>query len=118
MSVADAERSGARRFRLWIGAGVAGGLIAAAAVPGGTALWGADEPPAAAGPPVLEETTTSGIDHVYDGEFAFFVGGGVAILDCDANGLPDADFWGRCQPGLARTSFRSPTSPHTWLRSC
>ncbi len=28
-------------------------------------------------------------NHVYDGGWEHFVGGGVAIMDCDANGLPD-----------------------------
>lgn len=28
-------------------------------------------------------------DHVYDGGWEFYVGGGVALLDCSGNGLPD-----------------------------
>ncbi|MFZ9629381.1 MAG: FG-GAP repeat domain-containing protein, partial [Ilumatobacteraceae bacterium] len=32
---------------------------------------------------------TAGIDHVYDGEFPFFVGGGVATFDCNDDGLPE-----------------------------
>ena len=34
-------------------------------------------------PQLIDETATSGVDHVYDGEFPFFVGGGVATFDCN-----------------------------------
>ncbi|MFV2063038.1 MAG: CRTAC1 family protein [Chloroflexota bacterium] len=40
-------------------------------------------------PHFVEETATAGIDQVYDGEFAFFVGGGVGVFDCDADRRPD-----------------------------
>lgn len=42
------------------------------------------------GPPrFVDETESSGIDHTYDGEYPFSVGGGVAVLDCDDDGRPD-----------------------------
>ena len=54
-----------------------------------------DDPPAAAGPPsFVDETASSGIDHVYDGEFTFFVGGGVAVFDCNDDGRQDLFFAG------------------------
>ncbi|NBO84279.1 MAG: hypothetical protein EBV14_02860, partial [Actinobacteria bacterium] len=34
-------------------------------------------------PIYLDETAAAGITHAYDGEFPFFVGGGVATFDCN-----------------------------------
>ena len=36
--------------------------------------------------------------HVYDGDFTFFVGGGVAAFDCDDDGRPDLYFAGGTNP--------------------
>lgn len=47
-------------------------------------------PAAALGAPhFVEETATAGIDHTYDGGTTFFVGGGVAVFDCNDDGRPD-----------------------------
>ncbi|MBN2112897.1 MAG: CRTAC1 family protein [Acidimicrobiia bacterium] len=75
----------------WLAAGFAGGaLVTFGLVAGARALWGEEAPPAALGAPrLVEETAAAGISHVYDGEFQFFVGGGVAVFDCDDDGLPD-----------------------------
>lgn len=40
-------------------------------------------------PLFLEETASSGFDHTFTGERRFVVGGGVAHLDCDGNGMTD-----------------------------
>jgi enediyne biosynthesis protein E4 len=54
-------------------------------------------------PRFTEEAVAAGIEHMYDGSYEFFVGGGVAAFDCDANGLPDLYFAGGSQPaGLYR----------------
>jgi hypothetical protein len=45
-------------------------------------------------PLLIDETTSAGIDHVYDGEFPFFVGGGVATFDCNDDGKPELYFAG------------------------
>ena len=40
-------------------------------------------------PSFVEETASAGIDSVYDGEWEYMVGGGVATFDCNGDGYPD-----------------------------
>jgi hypothetical protein len=89
-----------RRAIGWFSAGLVGGAaVALAGVFTVRALLAADEPPAALEPPrFVEETATAGIQHTYDGEFLFFVGGGVAVFDCDEDGRPDLYFAGGANP--------------------
>jgi hypothetical protein len=79
------------RAWVWLAAGVAAGALAAGGLAlGAGAAFLPDLPEAASAPPrFTEESTEAGIHHVYDGEFEFFVGGGVAVLDCDEDGMPD-----------------------------
>jgi len=90
------DRTGVR----WLLAGfVGGGLAALGTILGLQALFGPDEPPTASDPPQLvEETATAGIEHSYDGDFLFFVGGGVAVFDCDDDGFPDVYLAGGAKP--------------------
>jgi len=47
-------------------------------------------PAAALGPPrFVEEAAAAGLRHTYGGDHRFFAGGGVAVLDCNADGKPD-----------------------------
>lgn len=45
-------------------------------------------------PRFVEESTAAGIQHVYKGGWEFFVGGGVAVVDCDGDGRQDLFFAG------------------------
>ena len=49
-------------------------------------------------PRFVEEASSAGVVHAYDGDFTFFVGGGVATFDCDDDGLPDLYFAGGSRP--------------------
>jgi hypothetical protein len=52
--------------------------------------FGQATPATALGPPhFVEEAAAAGLDHTYDGDFTFAVGGGVAVLDCNGDGKPD-----------------------------
>ncbi len=49
-------------------------------------------------PRFVEEAEAAGIHHVYDGDFRYVVGGGVATFDCDGSGLPSLYFAGGANP--------------------
>ena len=55
-------------------------------------------PDSAAAPSYVDDTNNAGIEHVYDGEFEFFVGGGVAVFDCDDDGRAELYFAGGSEP--------------------
>src|SRR3972149_5774756 len=40
-------------------------------------------------PRFVEETMQAGLSQAYDGDWEFYVGGGVAVFDCNADGRPD-----------------------------
>jgi hypothetical protein len=89
----------------WLAAGVAAGALAAGALAlGAGAAFLPDLPESASPPPhYVEESSAAGVDHVYDGGFEYFVGGGVGVFDCDDDGRPDMYFAGGENPaGLYR----------------
>ena len=49
-------------------------------------------------PHFVDDTSASGIDHRYDGEFEYFVGGGVAAFDCDDDGRDELFLAGGSEP--------------------
>jgi hypothetical protein len=54
-------------------------------------------------PRFVEETASAGMATTYDGPFAYFTGGGLAVLDCDDDGRPDIYVAGGANPaGLYR----------------
>ena len=68
---------------------VAGTAIVALAVSG---LGGVAAPArrAALGPPrFVDEAIAAGVEHAYDGDYTFYVGGGVAAFDCNDDHAPD-----------------------------
>jgi hypothetical protein len=77
------------RRRLAVGAAV---LAATAVVVGALALGSrGSTAPSVTGPvpSFVDETAASGLAFTYDGPFAYAVGGGVAVFDCDDDGRPD-----------------------------
>jgi hypothetical protein len=88
------------RALVWLGGGLLCGALAAGSVAlGANAVFGSDLPKAASpAPHFVEESASAGVDHVYDGEFTFFVGGGVAVFDCDSDSRPDLFFAGGANP--------------------
>jgi enediyne biosynthesis protein E4 len=87
-----------RPGRGWIAAGVLLALLAL-----GTVLILTRWIPLGAGnsiqaPHFVEEAAAAGLDHAYDGDFLYFVGGGVAVLDCDADGRQDLYLAGGTNP--------------------
>ena len=75
-------------------------VVAAAgvAIAGSAVLGGGASGSSPSAPRFVEEASAAGIDHPYDGEFQYFVGGGVAAFDCDDDGRPDLYFAGGSEP--------------------
>jgi hypothetical protein len=82
------------------------GLVAAATVAAivvvavlvGTVQAPATQVTALPAPRFVEEARAAGIEHAYQGDFEFFVGGGVAVFDCDDDGRPELYFAGGSEP--------------------
>jgi hypothetical protein len=75
-------------------------------------------------PHFVEQAAAAGVTHAYDGDFEFYVGGGVAVFDCDGDHMPDMYLAGGTSPaGLYRNAsqpggtlqFQAIPSPSTDL---
>lgn len=90
-----------------LGAAVTGGLLLAAVrlmAPAGPA-------PAMAPPVFVEEAHSAGLDHAYEGDFEYFVGGGVAAFDCDDDHRPELFLAGGSRPASLHRNESSPGGP-------
>ncbi len=101
------SRRPGRAVRLLAVAGIVAVVVGAVAV-GAVAT---SRPPtpneALPAPRFVAEAVAAGLEHVYDGEFTFFVGGGVAAFDCDDDGLPELYLAGGANPAAL---FRNESS--------
>lgn len=89
----------ARRARRWWALGASVLVVAAPVVVLGSRT-GRSTPDAAASdaPRFVDDTDAAGVEHMYTGDFAFFVGGGVAAFDCDDDGRDELYFAGGSEP--------------------
>jgi hypothetical protein len=93
-------RSSTKRTALLGASGlVAGALVTIGLVYLAIEIVGGDLPvEALEAPEFVEEAASAGIEHRYEGEFEYFVGGGVAAFDCDADRQPDLFLAGGTEP--------------------
>lgn len=98
MSDMPHEPGRGRGARWFFGGLLAGGVAGAVAFLLAVGPLAAQESAAVNPPRFVEETSSSGIRHVYDGDFRFYVGGGAATFDCDDDGRPDLYLAGGEEP--------------------
>lgn len=80
---------------MWLGLGAAGGALGALAIVLAVNVSITRAGDTGSAPPrFVEEAAAAGIHQVYDGDFPYFVGGGVATFDCDGDRKPDLYFAG------------------------
>ena len=88
------------RRRLVVATAIAASLIVVVVGAWSVVVGGRSATPTIAlGPPrYLDETPTAGLRQTYGGGDATFIGGGIAVFDCDSNGSPDLYIAGGANP--------------------
>jgi hypothetical protein len=97
---------------------IATGLVLLLAV-SGAALAVARVGPFATGPVTprfVEETASAGVATSYDGPFAYFTGGGLAVMDCDDDGRPDLYVAGGVHPAAVYRNTGTTGGPLAFSR--
>ncbi len=94
--VSAPERRRSRRRALFFAGLAAAALAVAVAI--AVIVFSDGSAPSGMDPPRFVPQPGSGIEHVYDGEWTFFVGGGVAVFDCNGDLRPDLYFAGGANP--------------------
>ncbi len=74
--------------------------VVGVAIAGSAVLLGGTAGSAPAAPRFVEEASAAGIDHTFGGEDRWYVGGGVAVFDCDDDHRPDLFLAGGAGPAL------------------
>ncbi|MDQ2966233.1 MAG: VCBS repeat-containing protein, partial [Chloroflexota bacterium] len=70
---------------------------------------GATTATVALGPPrYVDETTTAGVEHTYGGGDTSYIGGGVAVFDCNDDRLPDLYLAGGSKPAAVYRNISRP----------
>lgn len=77
-----------------VGAVLTGGVVLAAV----RLVGDKPGPQALDAPTYVEDSATAGVSQVYSGDFQFFVGGGVAVFDCNDDMFPELYVAGGAQP--------------------
>jgi hypothetical protein len=96
------------------------GVLAVVVILAGAGAWyvlgvaGGATPTVALGPPrFVDAAASAGLDHTYGGGDTSFIGGGVAVLDCDDDLRPDLYLAGGSAPAAL---YRNDSRPGSGLR--